>query len=48
MSDPLPSVVGDDAQLGQVFQNLIGNAIKYVRAEVHPVINVSAKREKDD
>src|SRR6202035_5290872 len=37
----LPAVTTDDAQLSQVFQNLIGNAIKYRRAEA-PRIHVSA------
>ena len=27
--DPLPSVFGDEVQLTQLFQNLVGNAIKY-------------------
>jgi signal transduction histidine kinase len=40
--DELPVVQGDEAQLGQVFQNLTGNAIKYARAEVTPAIHVSA------
>ncbi len=44
-SDPLPSVMGDEAQLGQVFQNLIGNAIKYGRPGVKPAIHVSATQE---
>jgi PAS domain S-box-containing protein len=39
--DSLPAVTTDDTQLSQVFQNLIGNAIKYRRAEV-PRIHVSA------
>jgi PAS domain S-box-containing protein len=36
--DPLPDVLADELQLVQLFQNLIGNAIKYQRpgtAEVH-------------
>jgi PAS domain S-box-containing protein len=39
--DSLPAVTTDDSQLSQVFQNLIGNAIKYRGAEV-PRIHVSA------
>jgi PAS domain S-box-containing protein len=39
--DSLPAVTTDDAQLSQVFQNLIGNAIKYRGADI-PRIHVSA------
>lgn len=38
----LPVVVADSSQLGQVFQNLIGNAIKF-RGAAPPVIRVSAE-----
>jgi PAS domain S-box-containing protein len=39
--DSLPDITTDDTQLTQVFQNLVGNAIKYRSAEV-PRIHVSA------
>ena len=42
-SDPLPTVVAEDAMLVQVFQNLIGNSIKY-RGEAAPRIHISAVR----
>jgi signal transduction histidine kinase len=43
-SDPLPTVMADGTQLGQLFQNLIGNAIKF-RNQRPPLIHVSAKRD---
>ena len=36
-------VIGDESQLGQLFQNLISNAIKY-RDKRDPVITVAAER----
>ncbi|HLA73472.1 MAG TPA: PAS domain S-box protein [Steroidobacteraceae bacterium] len=39
--DPLPIVTMDDTQLTQVFQNLIGNAVKY-RSAAAPRVHVSA------
>jgi PAS domain S-box-containing protein len=41
--DALPTVRADETQLTQVFQNLVGNAIKYRRAE-DPRVHVSAAR----
>ena len=41
---PLPRVKGDGTQLMQVFQNLIGNAIKF-RGLSRPTIHVSARRD---
>ncbi|HWP56446.1 MAG TPA: GAF domain-containing protein [Candidatus Acidoferrales bacterium] len=41
--DPLPVVLGDDIQLTQLFQNLIGNAIKF-RDHEPPAIHISAAR----
>ena len=40
--DPLPVVSADRTQLVQLFQNLIGNAIKF-RSDDHPKIHVSAQ-----
>jgi PAS domain S-box-containing protein len=41
--DPLPSVMADELQLTQLFQNLLGNAIKYRRAEV-PGVHIAARQ----
>jgi PAS domain S-box-containing protein len=42
-NDSLPAITTDDTQLAQVFQNLVGNAIKYRSAKV-PHIHVSATK----
>ena len=42
---PLPTVMGDQAQLVSLLQNLIGNALKYRAAETRPHVRVSALRE---
>jgi PAS domain S-box-containing protein len=44
-ADPLPTVQADAVQLTQLFQNLIGNAIKF-RADRPPQIHIGARREK--
>jgi len=41
----LPTVAGDPTLYGALFQNLIGNAIKYHREGVEPVIRLSATRD---
>jgi len=43
--ETLPSVVGDGSQIERVFLNLIGNAIKYGRPGVTPVVTVTAERD---
>ncbi len=45
--DPLPTVVGDAVQLGQVFQNLVGNAVKFRRTDP-PRVHVSARQSGAD
>jgi PAS domain S-box-containing protein len=42
--DPLPTVVSDETQLVQLFQNLVGNAIKYQRSGV-PHVHISALKK---
>ena len=43
----LPWVMGDPSQLRQLFQNIIGNALKF-RSETRPRVELSAKRESDE
>ena len=41
--DPLPTVMADETQLIQLFQNIVGNAIKYQNPGV-PKVHISAAR----
>ncbi|MGW4809075.1 sensor histidine kinase [Kitasatospora sp. NPDC004272] len=43
--DPLPTLVADPTQMGMLWQNLIGNAVKFRRPGVPPRIHVSAERD---
>ncbi|MFC2071827.1 ATP-binding protein [Chloroflexota bacterium] len=45
--DPLPTVMADESQLVQLFQNLISNAIRYRNRE-SPRIHVSAEQKGDE
>lgn len=42
--DPLPTVLGDAVQLGQLFQNLLGNATKFSRPDAPPRVEVRVLR----
>jgi light-regulated signal transduction histidine kinase (bacteriophytochrome) len=44
--DPLPTVMANEMQLTQLFQNLVGNAIKYQRYGI-PKIHISADANGD-
>jgi light-regulated signal transduction histidine kinase (bacteriophytochrome) len=41
---PLPTVAGDPSLLASLFENLIGNAVKYRRADVPAVVRISAEQ----
>jgi PAS domain S-box-containing protein len=43
--DPLPTLIADPDQLVQLFQNIVGNAIKY-RGAAAPQVHVSAKKNR--
>lgn len=41
---PLPTVLADAVQMRQLFQNLLGNALKFRRAGVPPIVHVTCAR----
>lgn len=47
-SDSLPSIAVDSTQLVQLFQNLIGNAIKYRSDGIPPHVRIAAVRQGPD
>ncbi len=46
--DALPSINADPIQMRQLFQNLIGNALKFHRLDVPPAVQVTAVVESSD
>jgi len=44
---PLPVITGVPLQINQLFYNLIGNALKFSRRGVSPVISISAQQVSD-
>ncbi len=47
VAEPLPTILGDDQELARLFQNLIGNAVKYRRDGVTPTIRVRWSKVDD-
>ena len=45
--DPLPIIVADDIQIGQLLQNLISNAIKF-QGDESPEVHISAEKKGSD
>lgn len=45
--EPLPTLMADPTQITQLFQNLVGNAIKF-RKEEPPRVDISARQENQD
>lgn len=43
--DNLPTVPGDERMLRQLFENIIGNALKYSRKGITPVIQISCSKK---
>jgi light-regulated signal transduction histidine kinase (bacteriophytochrome) len=45
--DPMPTVMGRESRLGEVIQNLIGNALKF-RSERQPEVHIGCERRGDE
>ena len=46
-NDPLPVIIADESQMGQLLQNLISNAIKF-HGPVQPKIHISGETKKNE
>jgi signal transduction histidine kinase len=44
---PLPTVAGDHSLLTSLLENLVGNAVKYRRDDVAPVVRISAEHDDE-
>ncbi len=46
--DHLPNIVADESQISLVFQNLIGNTLKFRKKGVQPKIHISAQKKDNE
>ena len=46
MTGPLPTLLGDESQLCQLFQNLISNAIKF-QNKTPPIVHIAAQQQEN-
>ncbi|MBD2311716.1 GAF domain-containing protein [Desertifilum sp. FACHB-1129] len=45
--DPMPTIVADGTQLMQLFQNLVGNAIKFKQKDQAPKVHIGVQRQEE-
>jgi light-regulated signal transduction histidine kinase (bacteriophytochrome) len=45
---PLPTIAGDQSLLTSLFENLVGNAVKYRREDVPPVVRIAAEHDAEN
>jgi PAS domain S-box-containing protein len=43
--DPLPEIPADQGQMVRLFQNLVGNSLKYRRPDVRPEVHITARED---
>lgn len=48
VNDTLPEIQADPVQMRQLFQNLIGNSLKYCRPDLPPVVRIEAEMIEPD
>jgi len=48
LDGPFPTIRGSRSEMLRLFQNLIGNALKYHRPDQAPAVTIRCRRQKDD